>query len=126
VQLNRMALLGENIAQAQSDAQVALNQLSQLKNANAASPPVGGERQATVYFQFAGLDRLLAKRISDKIQESGWAIPGEERTSAAIWTNEIRYNSHDQAKAELLTHDANAALRAMNIAITLAPTQNKE
>ena len=46
---------------------------------------------STVYFQFAGGARDQAQQLSKALQDKGYRIPGEERTSAAAGTNEVRY-----------------------------------
>jgi len=72
------------------------------------------EQKGTVYFQFTGLEREVAIRIKEKIHESGWTIPGVERTPAAQNTNEVRYYPSDKSKAELLKDDADKALDDLN------------
>ncbi|MHC2585373.1 DNA/RNA non-specific endonuclease [Bradyrhizobium diazoefficiens] len=67
----------------------------------------------TVYFQFAGMIREDAKRISDELKSLGWSIPGEERTSAAASYNEVRYGTDDDRRAaELLAADLRALGRS--------------
>ena len=151
-EIKKIDLAKAKITQAQSDAQVAINQLKTSEPRIAALianqdtiiaalnsrgialdkvtnivvnsiQPVAAEPQGTVYFQFAGFDRPVAKKISDKIREAGWTIPGEERTLAAENVNEVRFNAQDRGRADLLTRDANAALHALNFPITLAPKQ---
>jgi cell division septum initiation protein DivIVA len=151
-EIKKIDLAKAKITQAQSDAQVAINQLKTSEPRIAALianqdtiiaalnsrgialdkvtnivvnsiQPVAAEPQGTVYFQFAGFDRPVAKKISDKIREAGWTIPGEERTLAAENVNEVRFNAQDRGRADLLTRDANTALQALNFPITLAPKQ---
>jgi hypothetical protein len=63
----------------------------------------------TVYFQFAGMTREEAVRISDQLKERGWQIPGEERTSLAAGQNEVRYGAEaDKPAAEMLVEDLKA------------------
>ena len=74
---------------------------------------IGPSRQ-TVWFQFAGMSREQAERLSARMRALGWAIaePGEERVAAAEGMNEVRYNpdsSADRAAAELLAADLTAA-----------------
>ncbi len=84
------------------------------------------ERKPTVYFQFAGFERTEAQAISNAIKKFGWTIPGEERTPAAVKTNEIRYNVENRAAAQQLEKDAQRSLRELNINIALRLRETKE
>lgn len=70
-----------------------------------------------VYFQFAGMTRGDAEKLTARMRVLGWAIPkpGEERIAEAAGLNEVRYNpaiSADRAAAELLAADLTAAGQA--------------
>lgn len=83
--------------------------------------PLADGKKTTVYFQFAGFTRADAMAVSNALQSMGWSIPGEERTTAAINTNEVRFNPKDVAIADRLRTDGNDALRRYNIQLKLAP-----
>ena len=70
-----------------------------------------------VYFQFAGMTRGDAEKLTARMRALGWGIPkpGEERIAEATGLNEVRYNpgsSTDRAAAELLAADLTAAGQA--------------
>lgn len=81
-------------------------------------------RKSTVYFQFAGFSREEAKSISEVIKRNGWSIPGEERTTLAINTNQIRFSPNDLPIAEALKVDADHALATLGLNITLSLKEN--
>ena len=81
-------------------------------------------RRATVYYQFAGLDRTRAVAISNEISKAGWHIPGQQKVSNRV--NEVRYSPNDIKVAELLQQDANAALQAQNLKISLKLQESRE
>lgn len=78
----------------------------------------------TIYFQFAGFAREEAVAISNDIAKTGWRIPGQERTSAAVNTNQIRFNSTDRNTAEQLKKDTDAVLQARGLDISLLLQEN--
>jgi hypothetical protein len=81
-------------------------------------------RKSTVYFQFAGFVREEAKSISEAIKRNGWSIPGEERTTLAINTNQIRFSPKDRTVAEALKADAERVLATQGLDITLSLSEN--
>jgi energy-coupling factor transporter ATP-binding protein EcfA2 len=52
---------------------------------------------STVYFQFAGGSRDQAQQISKALQDRGYKIPSEDRTSGAAGKHEVRYFFAGQA-----------------------------
>jgi hypothetical protein len=82
------------------------------------TPIVKAESKVTVYFQFAGFTRPQAEGISRELDKRGWSIPGEERTTAALNTNQIRFNPADAATADRLLADANEVLKPYGITMT--------
>jgi hypothetical protein len=87
-------------------------------------PPRSAPRKSTAYFQFAGFTREEARRISDGLQNEGWAIPGEERTTFAVNTNEIRFHPKDRLTAEMLKQDADRMMQSFGLPITLSLRDN--
>jgi len=85
--------------------------------------PLPDVKKTTVYFQFAGFDRPDAAAISKSLQSRGWSIPGEERTTAAISTNEVRFNPADRQIAEQLQKDGNDVLKSYGIELKLSPNR---
>lgn len=81
--------------------------------------PVAAGR--TVLVQFAGMARDDVKAIEARLKLLDWAIPGEERTTAAIGYNEVRYpdNDADRRAAELLAADLRALGRSSVKAVKL-------
>jgi hypothetical protein len=77
--------------------------------------------KSTVYFQFAGFTREQAERVSQALKNRGWLIPGEERTVAAINTNQIRYHPEDIQLATALLADVNTAAAPLGVALALRP-----
>jgi energy-coupling factor transporter ATP-binding protein EcfA2 len=71
---------------------------------------------STVYFQFAGGSRDQAQLISKALQDKGYKIPGEERTSAAAGEHVVRYFYNGQKTiAGQLATDTNDALKRLGI-----------
>lgn len=146
-------VIDERVANAQSTAQVAMNQinekaeqlnaltrtqaaiLSDLKGRSLVRPTLvetptidqGRSQQSqrpTVYFQFAGFTRERASEISKEIEKDGWAIPGLERTAAAVNTNQIRFNPSDRNEATQLKRAADSALQRLNLNFSLTLEEN--
>jgi DNA/RNA endonuclease G (NUC1) len=66
-----------------------------------------------VYFQFAGMSREDAVKLSSGLKALGWNIPGEERTGAAANQNEIRYGTKS---AEPIANRLVEDLKALGVA----------
>lgn len=76
----------------------------------------------TVYLQFAGMTREAAVAVGQGLRSLGWAVPGEERTSAAARRNEIRYGDPaDADAARLLAADLRAEGLAQVTAVKRHP-----
>ncbi|KIC46194.1 hypothetical protein RA29_19675 [Tateyamaria sp. ANG-S1] len=70
----------------------------------------------TVYFQFAGSSRELAEAISARLEDRGYFMPGEERTSIAAGKREIRFFfDEDREQAEGLMKELNDVLLVMGL-----------
>jgi cell division protein FtsB/energy-coupling factor transporter ATP-binding protein EcfA2 len=70
---------------------------------------------STVYFQFAGGSRDQAQKVSKQLQDTGYKIPGEERSVAAIGKHEVRYFYVGQKTiADKLAKDATMAMQQLN------------
>lgn len=80
-------------------------------------------RDATVYFQFAGMTRGDAVAISNDLKALGWKIPGEQRTGAAARQNEVRYGAPADAQAAALLA---ADLRAQGQRRVTRAVQNRD
>jgi hypothetical protein len=80
--------------------------------------------RSTVYFQFAGFDREEVIKMSEAISQKGWQIPGQERTTAAANTNQIRFNPKDGETAKLLKDDTDQALKELGYDITMTLQSN--
>lgn len=107
--------------------------IQELREKNVVSPsvvPIPPQSTATdtpkptIYFQFAGFTRAEAVTISNDIAKAGWRIPGQERTSAAVNTNQIRFNTADRKTVEQLKKDADAVLQARGFDISLMLQEN--
>lgn len=73
--------------------------------------PGRAREMPTVYFQFAGVKRELAKAISKKLTALDYTMPGEERRGWAAGKKEIRYFFEDDAdQAGKLAEDLNLIL----------------
>jgi hypothetical protein len=86
--------------------------------------PLPDVKRTTVYFQFAGFERSDATEISRALRQRGWSIPGEERTTAAVNTNEVRFNPADQRIAEQLQKDGNDTLKSYGIELKLSSNRS--
>jgi len=69
---------------------------------------------STIYFQFAGGSRDQAQQLSKALQDLGYKIPGEERTSLAAGKHEVRYFYPGQRDAAAqLASDTSEALKKL-------------
>ena len=69
---------------------------------------------STVYFQFAGGSREQAQQISRALQDKGYKIPSEERSSAAAGKREVRFFYAGQtALAQELAKTTNQVLQQL-------------
>jgi hypothetical protein len=69
---------------------------------------------STVFFQFAGGSREQAQQISKALQDKGYKIPSEERSSAAAGKREVRFFFAGQAAiAQELAKTTNQILQQL-------------
>ncbi|MEP0146614.1 MAG: hypothetical protein ABJV68_31995 [Paracoccaceae bacterium] len=84
--------------------------------AEVASEKLSNVGTTTVYFQFAGSSRELAEAISARLEDRGYLMPGEERTSIAAGKREIRFFfDEDREQAEGLKKELNDVLLVMGL-----------
>ena len=70
--------------------------------------------ETTVYFQFAGISRTEAKRISGMLRDQNFEFPGEELHKAAFGAHEIRFfHDEDEARADRLVRVLNLTLKKL-------------
>jgi hypothetical protein len=88
--------------------------------------PYNVEIKGTVYFHYSGPARELAKRVSAKLRDLNWDIPGEERSSSASGADEVRYHVGDKDVAEKLTSDSNEVLRELKVPTKLTAVVDRK
>ncbi len=94
-----------------STAQTAIQEI--IDKSGGIVPPTAGNQTATVYFQFAGVERDVAKALRAGMAAENFNMPGEERTGIAAGLHEVRYFfPEDQAAAEKFTDAVNRWLEA--------------
>jgi len=90
----------------QSPAQTAIQEI--ISKSEAIIPATEGDHVATVYFQFAGVERSVAEAIRTALAGKNFNMPGEERTGIAAGLREVRYFfPEDKSAAEQLAVSVN-------------------
>jgi len=95
--------------------------LSKIAGQTVKDPQAGDFRARTIaYVQFAGGQRDTIKKLTQVLKQSGWAIPGEERTPAAASQHEVRYfHDEDLPAAKALADETHATAESLGLGIPL-------